>query len=251
MRALRVLLIVVVILGGLFVIADRVAVNFAENEAADRVRASEGLHQNPDVSIKGFPFLTQLAGGRFDDVQIGIDNYDLPPADGKSSAGRSQPMRIDRLTAEMHGVSFSGDYSAATAQRADGTAHISYAELLKAARTQPVQLVPGLVSAQVVGLSDGGNGKIKLDIKASVRGVPLSRHFPVMSSVKVQGETVSVTAVGLPKLPVPAGEKEVRSVTDFSEQLAGLPAGLKLDKIEAVSDGVDISVTGKDVRLSR
>ncbi|RVU17034.1 DUF2993 domain-containing protein [Streptomyces antnestii] len=249
MRALRVLLIVVVILGGLFVIADRVALNFAENEAADRVRTSEGLHENPDVSIKGFPFLTQLAGGRFDDIAIRIDDYDLAPGDGNSSAKRSQPMRIDRLTAEMHGVAFSGDYSAATADRADGTAHISYPELLKAAQIKPVDVAPGL-TAKVVGLSDGGNGKVKVDVEATVLGRTLPRPIAVMSSVKVSGETLSVVAEGLPRLAVPAGEKEVRSVTDFSEQLAGLPAGLKLDKIEAVSDGVDISVKGTHVRLA-
>ena len=249
MRALRILLIVVVILGGLFVIADRLAVNFAESEAADRVRTSEGLHENPDVSIKGFPFLTQLAGGRFDDIEIGIDDYDVPPTDGKSSAGRSDPLRIDRLTARMHGVTFSGDYSSATAERADGTAHISYAELLKAAQIEPIDVAPGL-TAKVVRLSDGGNGKIKVEIEATVLGHKLPRPIAVTSSVKVTGETISVTAEGLPKLAVPAGEKEVRSVTDFSEQLAGLPAGLKLDKIEAVSDGVDISVKGSDVRLA-
>jgi hypothetical protein len=37
MRALRILLIVVVVLGGLFVIDDRVAVHFAEGEVADKL----------------------------------------------------------------------------------------------------------------------------------------------------------------------------------------------------------------------
>lgn len=60
MRALRILLIVVVVLGGLFVLADRLAVHFAEGEAADKLRTSENLASTPDVSIKGFPFLTQV-----------------------------------------------------------------------------------------------------------------------------------------------------------------------------------------------
>lgn len=55
MRALRIILIVTVILGGLFVIADRVAVGFAENKAADRIKSTEGLANTPDVSIEGFP----------------------------------------------------------------------------------------------------------------------------------------------------------------------------------------------------
>jgi hypothetical protein len=43
MRALRILLIIVVILGGLFVAADRLAVHFAEGEVADRLKTQEGL----------------------------------------------------------------------------------------------------------------------------------------------------------------------------------------------------------------
>lgn len=57
-RSVRILLIVLVILGGLFVGADRLAVGFAEDEAAEKLRTSEGLSETPDVSIKGFPFLT-------------------------------------------------------------------------------------------------------------------------------------------------------------------------------------------------
>lgn len=54
MRALRVLLIVIVIFGGLFVAADRVAVNLAEDMAADKIRSSQGLGKTPEVAIKGF-----------------------------------------------------------------------------------------------------------------------------------------------------------------------------------------------------
>lgn len=68
MRALRVLLVVLVIFGGLFVAADRVAVNLVEDKAADKIRSSQGLDKTPEVSIKGFPFLTQVAGRSLDEV---------------------------------------------------------------------------------------------------------------------------------------------------------------------------------------
>ncbi|CAM5227389.1 hypothetical protein SVIOM74S_03023 [Streptomyces violarus] len=82
MRALRILLITVVILGGLFVAADRLAVHFAEGEVADRLKSRENLSTTPDVSINGFPFLTQVAGGELDDVEVGIDGYEAATADG-------------------------------------------------------------------------------------------------------------------------------------------------------------------------
>jgi len=148
MRALRILLVVVVILGGLFVIVDRVAVNFAEGEAADRLKSSENLASTPDVSIKGFPFLTQVASGSLDEVEVGIQDYEADTGDG------AQKIRIADLRADMRGVELSGDYSSATARSATGSATISYGELLKTAKSEPTQVAPG-VTANVVGLSDG------------------------------------------------------------------------------------------------
>jgi hypothetical protein len=241
MRALRILLIVVVILGGLFVIADRVAVNFAEDEAADKLRTRENLAATPDVSIKGFPFLTQVAGGELDDVEVGIKDYQ---ADTGTSGGT---IRIDDLKADMKGVAFSGDYSSATAATATGTASISYAELLKAAKSEPAEIIPG-VKAKVVGLSDGGNGKIKVDVEVTAGGA--SQTYPVLSSVTVQGDMVKVHADSLPKLVVELAESRIRAITDFQQQIDQLPGGIKLDQVEAAKSGVEITVKGSNVKLA-
>ncbi|MER5379518.1 DUF2993 domain-containing protein [Streptomyces sp. NBC_00647] len=245
MRALRITLILFVILGGLFVLADRVAVGFAEDEAADRIKSTEGLAATPDVSIGGFPFLTQVVGGELDDVTIGIKNYEASTGGTDSAAGT---IRIDDLNAEMHGVAFSGDYSSATADSATGTASITYAELLKAAKSEPAQVAPG-VTAQVIGLSDGGDGKIKVTVSATVLGTKLPQPVSVLSSVAVSGDTVKVHADSLPKLGVQLAEGKIRSITDFQQKIEELPGGIKLDKVEAAPGGVEISVKGSDVRL--
>ncbi|MBN0045122.1 DUF2993 domain-containing protein [Streptomyces actuosus] len=241
MRALRTLLIVVVVLGGLFVLADRLAVHFAEGEAADKLRSSENLASTPDVSIKGFPFLTQLAGGSLDEVEVGIKDY---RADTGTN-GRS--IRIDDLDATMKGVEFSGDYSSATADSANGTASIGYAELLKAARTEPRQVGPA--TAEVIGLSDGGNGKIKVKVKVSALG--LERTAYVLSSVTAEGDTVRVHADTLPSFGgLRFAESQVRSITDFEQPIENLPGGIRLDRVEAGPDGVRIGVKGSHVRLA-
>lgn len=197
MRALRIILIVTVILGGLFVIADRVAVGFAENKAADRIKSTEGLASTPDVSIKGFPFLTQVVSGELDDVKIGIKDYEASTS-GAGSAGGTGTIRIDDLNAEMHGVAFNGDYSSATANSATGSASIGYAELLKTAKSQATQVGPG-VTARVVGLSDGGNGKIKVAVEVSIGGTTVPQPVSVLSSVTVVGgNTVKVHADSSP-----------------------------------------------------
>ncbi|MFJ2263924.1 DUF2993 domain-containing protein [Streptomyces sp. NPDC087844] len=250
MRALRILLIVTIVLGGLFVIADRVAVGFAEDEAADRLKTNEGLSSTPDVSIKGFPFLTQVVGGELDEVQVGIKDYEADTSGATNGTDADIPakIRIDNLTAQMRGVAFSGDYSSAKAATATGTATISYAELLKAAKAEPVDVATG-VTAQVVGLSDGGNGKIKVEVEATVLGTKLPKPVSVLSSVSVKGDNVVVNADSLPNLGVQLAEDKVRLITDFQQKIDGLPGGIKLDKVEAAAKGVDIDVKGSDVSL--
>lgn len=246
MRALRMLLTLAVILGGLFVIADRVAVGFAEDEVADRLRTSEDLATTPDVSINGFPFLTQVAAGGLDDVKVGIKDYE-------AAAGTSgQNIRIAELNAQMRDVEFAGDYSSATAATATGSATITYAELLKAARATgsgPVKVFPG-VTATVVGLSDGGSGKIKVEVEATVLGKKLPKPVSVLSTVAVEGDTVKVKADSLPDLGIDLTDVRIRAVTDFEQKVDGLPGGIKLDSVEAAKTGVDIRVRGSNVSLA-
>ncbi|MER6110171.1 LmeA family phospholipid-binding protein [Streptomyces hirsutus] len=245
MRALRILLIIAVVLGGIFVIVDRLAVNFAEGEVADRLKSTENLSTTPDVSINGFPFLTQIAGGSLDEVRIGIQEYEAGTGDGK------QNIRIEDLRADMKGVEFSGDFSSATAADATGTASVTYDELLKTAKSESTQVGPG-VTAGVIGLSDGGNGKIKVAVEATVLGTKLPEPVSVLSSVAVvDGDTVRVHADALPAFGgIEMAEARVREITDFEQKIDGLPGGIKLDKVEAGKSGVDITVRGSDVRLA-
>ncbi|MEU6540602.1 DUF2993 domain-containing protein [Streptomyces sp. NPDC047000] len=244
MRALRILLVVVVILGGLFVVVDRVAVYFAEGQAADKLRTTENLAATPDVSIKGFPFLTQVASGSLDDIEVGIKDY-------QASTGKDgRTIRIDDLKADMKGVDFSGDYSSATASTATGSAMISYDELLKTAKSETTQVAPG-VTARVIGLSDGGNGKIKVAVEAEILGKKLPDPVYVLSTVTAKGDIVRVHADALPKFGgVSLAESRIRSITDFDQTVDGLPGGIQLDKVEAAKTGVEITVKGSNVKLA-
>lgn len=243
MRALRILVIVAVILGGLFVVADRVAVGFAEDEAAEQLKTSEGLPTTPDVSINGFPFLTQVASGELDEVEVGIENYE-------ASTGRSgESIRIADLKANMRGVAFSSDYSSATAAGATGTATIAYDELLKAAKSEPTDVGLGF-TARVVGLSDGGKGKIKVAVEIDPPALD-PQTVSVLSTVSVRGDKVEVHADSLPSVGgLDLAENAVRSITDFQQAIDDLPGGIKLDKVEAASTGVEITVKGSNVRLA-
>lgn len=54
------------------VVGDRWAALYAENKAAEKVKSALKLHAEPEVHIRGCPFLTQLADERLDHVDVAV-----------------------------------------------------------------------------------------------------------------------------------------------------------------------------------
>ncbi|MEU1626942.1 DUF2993 domain-containing protein [Streptomyces sp. NPDC020096] len=236
------MLILVVLLGGLFVAADRLAVSYAESKAAEKIQRSQGLADKPDVSIKGFPFLTQVANKKLDEVTVTFT--------GLQTTSDSGSLRVAKLTADGHGVQLNGDLmsgniTSAVAANATGTALISYADLSKSA-------------SNGITVSYGGkaaNGKGQLKVTGSVE-LPLvgNQQVSVMSHVEIKnGDAVQLHADGMPSImgiPLPvSAEQLVRQQTDFGGQLSGLPSGIKLNSAEATPDGLQVSLAGTNVKL--
>jgi hypothetical protein len=70
MKALTGLLVVLLLLAGALVAADRVGESYASNLIAQRLASRLGLAQDPKVDVKGVPFLTQWASGSYQEVEI-------------------------------------------------------------------------------------------------------------------------------------------------------------------------------------
>ncbi|POX41298.1 DUF2993 domain-containing protein [Streptomyces sp. Ru73] len=232
MRALRGLLVLLVVLGGLFVAADRLAVNFAEDKAAEKIRGSLGLAEAPQVSIKGFPFLTQVAGHSLTEVDASLGAIE--------ASAEGHRLRVKELSAQFHDVRLSGDYtSVESAASATGEARIGYDDLTRAA-------------GDGVRISYGGAGGGKSQVKISP-DVPVLDSLDVVGTVStVGGDTIRLRADKLPTLctAIPGCEDKVRARTDHDWKLGELPAGLKLDKVTTTRDGIAISATGTDVKLT-
>src|SRR3954453_4745609 len=79
---MRALLVVVLLLLGLAVLADRVGVGIAEDKVGEQLAAKGGLAGTPDVEIAGFPFLTQAVAGTYDDVRIALTAEQLGQPEG-------------------------------------------------------------------------------------------------------------------------------------------------------------------------
>ena len=249
MRALRVFLVIVIVLAGLFVAADRIAVKLAEDEAASKIKSSQGVPQSGDVSvdIRGFPFLTQVASKNLDRVDAQLS--------GLTAKSRGQELTIARIDAQLDHVRLGSDYSSAVAEKATGTARISYADLSKAA--------PKGVSVSYAGTDKAGKSQVKItgpvtgvlkdagiDVPGPVEALLEGRKLTAHSTVDSDGDTVRLHADDLPQLPLPGLEDKLREVVDYQLKVDGLPSGLKLGKAEATQRGIELSVEGSDVKLT-
>ncbi|MEV6248972.1 DUF2993 domain-containing protein [Streptomyces sp. NPDC051742] len=227
MRALRILLIVAVVLGGVLVGIDRLAVAYAESEASGRVKLSAVDSESIEVDIKGFPFLTQVADQRFDEIDV--------KATGVSATAGSKRIRVDELTVALRDVTVTGDWAGAKAGSASGVALISYADLTAASDREAT-------------VAYGGNGKVKVTGGVTVMGRTLTRT--VISTVTVvNGDTIRVRADEVPGEGIPGIEEMVRERTDF-ERPIGVIAGMKVEKVEPRPEGLAVTVSGRDIVLA-
>lgn len=235
MRALRITAVVLVILCGLFVLADRIAVEIAEDRAADRIKSSQGLADKPELSIRGFPFLTQVLSDKFDKVDAKLT--------GITAETAGTTLRVDEITVHLHDVRVSDGYRKATADRASGEALISYDDLTKAA--------PDGVTVGYGGTNDSGKPLVEVTARVQVPLLGQEMEHSVESAVSIVGrDTVRLRAEQVPFAEVPGVEAEIRKRIDFTRTISGLPKGLELDKVEVTSKGVKITVKGENVELT-
>ncbi|GGZ51250.1 DUF2993 domain-containing protein [Streptomyces subrutilus] len=240
MRALRVVVVIGIVLGALFVGADRWAVGYAENRLADRIQARQGLAGTSEVEIHGFPFLTQALSHDLDRVDLRLR--------GVEAMAEGRKTRLSEVDASFRGVELNGDYSGGTARRAEGTALLTYADLTAASQT-----------GATLGYG-GAPGKIKVTVGVEILGRTLSRS--VVSTVTLEdapgaadggpgGKVVRVRADEVPGEGIPGIEGLVRKKTDFDRRLdAGLPSGLGLSALTSDQTGVHLTLSGTNVVLA-
>ena len=228
---MRALIVVLVLLLGLAVLADRVAVGVAEDRVGQELAAKGGLAGTPAVDIRGFPFLTQAAAGRYDDVRISLTAEQLGQPEGT------------RADIALHGVHvplssvLSGSVDRVPVDRIDGTATMSYA----------------LLSAQLGGDStirpDGDGLRITKTVDVLGQTIPLTATGTVTldgDELVVDVERASGAGVDLPDFLVTrAGD-----LLDLRYPVPGLPFGLQLTGVTPAEDGLDVRVAARDAVLA-
>jgi hypothetical protein len=227
---MRALLVVVLLLLGLAVLADRVGVGIAEDKVGEQLAAKGGLAGTPEVEIAGFPFLTQAVAGTYDDVRIALTAEQLGQPEGT------------RADIALHGVHVplssvvSGSVDQVPVDRIDGTATLSYA----------------LLAAQLGGdttLRREGDGlRITKTVEVIGQTIPLTAVGTVSldgDELVVDVEKAAGAGVDLPDFLV----TRVSDLLDLRYTVPALPFGLQLTEVEPADDGVDVWVEAEDAVL--
>jgi hypothetical protein len=227
----KALLVVLLLLLGLAVVADRVAHGIAEDRVATELAAQGGLQGTPEVEITGFPFLTQAVGGRYDELRISLTAEQLG-----QPAGTRADIALHGVEVPLSGV-LSGSVDQVPVERIDGTATLSY-DLLSD------QLGPDTELTR-----EGDGLRITRTVEILGRSLPLT----AAGQVTLEGSDLVVdvgeaTGAGV-DVPDWLLERAV-DLLDLRYTVPALPFGLELTDVTPAGDGVEIRVEATDTVLT-
>ncbi|WBB78985.1 DUF2993 domain-containing protein [Micromonospora sp. WMMD882] len=237
------LLVLLLVLAGLLVLADRIATGVAERAIADQV--SQELNRQdasaspPSVDIGGFPFLTQVAAGRYERITIGLSDV-TGTVDGNSVTLPTLDVDARDVTASLDTIrSGQGDVTAA---RVDGTGTISYASL--AAYLDR----PGLTLAE-------RDGKLAVTAPVDIFGQQLTVSGVAEITVDEQGKVSlgfsDLDAEGLPNLPAArALLNNYAQGISIDVPLPELPFQMTVRGVTPLPEGLQVSADARDVPIN-
>lgn len=243
------LLVLLLVIVALLVVADRVGASVADDKVAEQVAVQAEkkdikLGQQPTAEITGFPFLTQVAAGRYDKILVHMRDiqaqaYSVPKLDITATGVHAKAGEIMDGNAHI------------TADRVDGTATIGWGYLQQTAKDQLKQKV------QVDDLTLTGTGD-KLTVHMTVP--VLQQQIKVVGSAKLalsdDGHDVVVSVQDLKPDGVDLPSYAQQALNGLAQQLTvrialpELPYGLKLTGIDPASDGLKVTATASDVALA-
>lgn len=210
-----VVLIIVVVLAGLAVVGDRIAASYAENRIASEIQ-KQGFGARPDVTIHGFPFLTQVLDRHFPHATMTARNV------------REGPLTISRIDGDVREVRVDSGFRAGTIGSVDGTATVSFGDLTKAAGQ------PDLA------LTAAGPNTVKAEVDLGITTATATAQI-----TKV-GNQIRVHAVSVEDVPL----SDLGNDLDFTVPVSGLPMGLTFKSLTVSSKGVALRITGSHLKFS-
>jgi hypothetical protein len=221
------LVIVLILLIGLVIAADRIGLAVAQDAIAKNVESQYGLDHKPEVKIKGFPFLTQALGGHYGEIDVKVGDFAQA---GVHLTGTVVTLKgIDApLSDALH-----NDPSGFEADTAISTATVPYADVNKEAPN---------------GMKVSAEGKA-LRVRGPVTVLGLSRTVTATVSVKPSGRSVKVLPqtvdAGGTTIPVAL----VQQAFTFTMPVKGLPLNTRISDVQVLPEGLRVTTTARHINL--
>jgi hypothetical protein len=224
-RRLVIALVAIVVLLGLLLVADHVARDYTENRVATQLQHN-GFTHKPDVTIDGFPFLTQLVARNFGEVQI------------SSSDISEGPVTIKTINATLNDVRVNSGYDGGTVSRLTGTALITFPDLAKMFAAQVGSLGVAAVSAANIKFSAAGPDKVKATIDLLIASGTATWRIARTSADEISARLVSSSGIPASLLS---------DLSAVKVPLPALPLDVQIKSLRVSAAGVVGKLAGTDI----
>ena len=223
----------VLITAALLVAADRATVFVAARFVARELTDVQHLARPATVTFRGFPFLTQVGAGRYQDVEASLS--------GVPTVG---PLIVDQLDARLHGVrapiaaALRGELTQVSVEQGEARGFVSFVSMERAANE-----LLGVRGATVT-LTRAAPDRVAFNARVtSILGAVTVRG---QISVSVQREAVVLrllpeTLFGVP----PALRAQIVPQMDLTHLAPSLPFGFRATEAIVDSSGIRLQATGR------
>lgn len=222
------------ILAGLAVLADRLALAWATQQA-ERILADDFAADSSEVTIHGFPFLTQLASGNLSeaDLSAGTLSFDGLVLADVSGTARGVPTSADGTIGKL-----------------EGSALVPTATLQELLERGLVEQGLGDLAPSVTISSSTGIVSLDADVRLTVLGLDLA---PVTSGRAITFEVVAArfgdATIAPEDIPLGLGDELLAQIGDLSIDLDALPQGVELTGLTMNDDGALVQLSGENVAI--
>lgn len=215
LRRFVIAMVILVAFVPLLVVGDRGAAGFAERKAADEL-IGLGFGPQPKVTIKGFPFLTQVLARHFHEVQV------------SATGVREGALLIANINVTARDVRLGSNFQSGTIGSVDGFALVTFDALARAAGQAGVTL------------SVVGRNRVAATLDLGVATARAIARVTAVGQNEIQVRTESIEGFPLSLVGNPL---------DFTVRVTTLPFGLAFHTLTLSTQGIRLSLSARNIQF--
>jgi hypothetical protein len=243
-RLLVTFLVLLIFLAIILAVLDRFGASYAERVISDRVAEQvanqDATSDQPDVTVEGVPFLTQVLRGEYQEIKIELRNFSGPAGNGQTIRMPLLDVRAKDVRAPLETLRTRQGDIIATTVTGDGT--VDYTTLERLTEKDGVEL----------GEKDG---KLAVTAPLEVLGQQVTingtANLEVAEGNVVRVRFDQVTAEGVPNIPL------VQQVlNNYAKQISvdlkvpELPLKMVVQKVQPTPAGLVVTAGANEVPLN-